>query len=148
MFNVIKILTTSDNILKNMRITSGPECTEGNLQAGHSNGGYLPGMLLRCPFRCCFLASTRQIFHIQFGISNNIQAYTFILQQFRIFIHHAVNTTVTRCINVYVFIVFLFIYIFIFIGDGGGACSGPGSGWRKKKLDVIEWVTLYNVRWY
>lgn len=61
-----------------MGIISDPECTKGNLQAGHSNGGYLPAMLLRCPFRCCFLASTRQIFHIQFGISNNIQAYTFI----------------------------------------------------------------------
>lgn len=121
-----------------MRITSGPECTEGNLQAGHSNGGYLPALLLRCPFRCCFLASTRQIFHIQFGISNNIQAYTFILQQFRIFIHHAVNTTVTRCINVYVFIVFFCLFIFLFSSAMEvGRAAGRGQGGEKK-----SWMSL------
>lgn len=143
MFNVIKILATSYKVLIDvyMRIISGPECTEGNFKAGHSNGGYLPAMLLRCPFRCCFLASTRQIFHIQFGISNNIQAYTFIWQRFRIFIHHAVNTTVTRCINVYVFII-LFIYLFFSSAMEVGRAAGRGQGGEKKKLDVIEWITL------
>lgn len=130
-----------------MRIISGPECTEGNLQAGHSNGGYLPAMLLRCPFRCCFLASTRQIFHIQFGISNNIQAYTFIWQRFRIFIHHAVNTTFTRC-NQCVCFYKMFIYFIFSSTKEVGRAAGRGQGGEKKK----SWMSLngshYNVRWY
>lgn len=119
---------------------SGPECTRV-LKAGFSVGGYLPVRLLRWPsFFCCFLAST--LINSVFVDLNFQYKHTHLWQRVDIifFIHHAVNTTDTRCsFNVYVFnLVLCLIFIYFHRRHVGGACSRPGFEGGEKK----SWMSL------